>query len=1028
LEPQALINVTWVLLSACLVCLMQAGFLCLETGLTRSKNNINVAVKNMVDFVLAIILFWAFGYGLMFGASKSGLVGASDWFVEIGSRPGIFGAFVIFQMMFCATAATIVSGATAERLRFGGYLLITALISAIIYPIAGHWIWNGADASELSGWLGRLGFVDFAGATAVHSVGGWVALAAVIVLGPRMGRFPAGRDPQKITPSNLPLAMLGVLFLWIGWFGFNGGSTFVLDGQVPSIILHTILGGASGALVALAIGWKLRGRPDPDLLMNGSLAGLVAVTASCHVIVPWSAVVIGGFAGVILLSVQKLIDRFRIDDAVGAIPVHLGAGIWGTVAVGLFGDPVALGTGLTRSEQIMVQSVGIIATACWSFVVAFAVLKVIDTFVLKLRVSEEEEHAGLNVSEHGETTELIDLLTTMDEHARTGNTAARVPVEPFTEVGQIAGQYNRVITSLESSIQDVTESEELNRLVIETALDAVVTMDGSGNVTGWNGQAQTLFGWNVEEATGQQFAKLIVPSHFEDENNRSLDQFLPAGNGAMVRDRVEVRFVNRDEVEFLAEMAITAARRGRDRIFTAFVRDITDRRAGEDALRNAKHEAEDALRVKSEFLATMSHEIRTPMNGVIGMTDLLMETELDPEQLDCAETIRLSGQSLLSLINDILDFSKMEANSVELESLRFDPREPVQYVINILTETGRAKNVELSANFVQELPKAVSGDAGRIQQVLVNLVGNAIKFTDSGTVAVRAELAQRSDESVLLRFEVSDSGIGITEEAQKGMFDAFTQADGSTTRKYGGTGLGLAISRQLVQLMGGTIGVRSQLGKGSTFWFTVRLVESNTIPSLGEFRPSGPSASFTSNENDAKTEIPEAVEPIRVLVAEDNVVNQKVATRFLEKLDCMVEVVSNGHEAVEMIRTRSFDLVFMDCQMPEMSGFEAAALIRRLNESRARVPIVAMTANAMRGDRETCISAGMDDYISKPISLREIRDILSRWVPRTPTPRRKQDSDNVRLSSLHRDSSDHREGQGQDSPQSIPAIKQPPAA
>jgi Amt family ammonium transporter len=279
----SLIDIFWVLICAGLVFLMQAGFTCMESGLTRSKNSINVAIKNITDFGISTILFWSFGFALMFGATGGGWIGSTGFFLSLDTGSWQI-SFFLFEIMFCATAVTIVSGATAERLRFRSYIIISIILAGLIYPVFGHWVWSGIQIGKPSGWLGTMGFVDFAGSTVVHSVDGWVALAALLVIGPRTGRFPPVGAHMKIHGSNLPLSVLGVLLLWIGWFGFNGGSTLALNDQVAGIITNTFLAGASGAMVTLAIGWIIRKQADAELVIFGSIAGLVAVTASAHAV------------------------------------------------------------------------------------------------------------------------------------------------------------------------------------------------------------------------------------------------------------------------------------------------------------------------------------------------------------------------------------------------------------------------------------------------------------------------------------------------------------------------------------------------------------------------------------------------------------------------------------------------------------------------------------------------------------------------------------------------------------------------
>jgi ammonium transporter, Amt family len=400
-NTQLQIDLLWIYLCGALVFIMQAGFLCLESGLTRRKNSINVAIKNLADFCLTTVVFWLVGFGLMFGVSRAGWFGTAGFALDFGAQAPFLSAFFLFQVMFCGAAVTILSGAIAERMRFSSYLVVTVLVSAIVYPVFGHWAWAGLELGEANGWLNGLGFVDFAGSTVVHSVGGWVSLAILLIIGPRIGRFAADGTSQRINPSSLSLATLGVVFLFIGWLGFNGGSTLALNSQVSGILVNTVVGGSIGAASAGLLGYAVKNRLNVTQFMNGCLGGLVAVTANCFAVSTPVAALIGLVGGMIAIGVEELLEYLQIDDAVGAIPVHLGAGIWGTLAVGLYGDLEILGTGLTRMEQIGVQLLGILTCGAWAFGIAFTVLKLVDR-VYPLRVSAEHELIGLNLAEHGE--------------------------------------------------------------------------------------------------------------------------------------------------------------------------------------------------------------------------------------------------------------------------------------------------------------------------------------------------------------------------------------------------------------------------------------------------------------------------------------------------------------------------------------------------------------------------------------------------------------------------------------------------
>ena len=476
---KSFVDTLWVIDCAILVFIMQAGFMCMETGLSRHKNSINVALKNAADFGVAVVVFWIFGFGLMFGKSYNGFFGTDLFFFKTDIAE--YMVYFVFQAMFVATAATIISGAVAERMKFNGYIIITILATGIIYPIVGHWAWsssylNNMDAERqlleitgqinTSGWLSTLGFIDFAGSTIVHSVGGWMALAAVMILGPRIGKYSKANQ-GKFTGSSFPLAVLGTLILWFGWFGFNGGSNGAMDEAVPLILINTFLAASFGLLTGLGISFLLFKKPDPYYVIIGPLAGLVAITAGCNSMTSIVSIFVGIIGALIAIIVNEVLHKYEIDDVVGAIPVHLAAGVWGTLAVGFFSDLDILGTGLSRFEQIEAQLIGIISIGAFSFIGSYFILKLLN-YLYPLRVSPVQEELGLNIAEHNATSVEHDLISILEKQSETGDLTIRGPQDPFTAGGVIGLYYNKLMSKLENS--EIEKKQWRDRITNEVKL------------------------------------------------------------------------------------------------------------------------------------------------------------------------------------------------------------------------------------------------------------------------------------------------------------------------------------------------------------------------------------------------------------------------------------------------------------------------------------------------------------------------------------------------------------------------------
>jgi len=466
------LDYVWVLLSAILVFFMQAGFMALESGMARSKNSINVAIKNLTDFVLGVIGFWLIGFGLMFGKSWNGFLGVSDFLITI-ENPWV-AAFFMFQAVFVGTAATIDSGAVCERAKLKQYILLSFLLSVIIYPIFGHWCWgsflHGTDpAFGGAGWLEVRGFKDFAGSSVVHSVGGWMALAGVIVVGPRIGKFVIDKDgkkkPRKIAPGDMRYVFLGTFILFFGWYGFNCGSTLAATSDIAPIALNTTLAACFGCLSSSVLSWMFHGgkKIEGEMIANGVLAGLVGITAGCAFVNTTGAMIIGLISGIIVFFGSIFLEKIlKLDDVVGAIPVHAFCGAWGTLAVGFFIRPEMLGD-MTRLDQIKIQFIGVGACFVWAFGLGLLFYFLVDRFAGGIRVSVEDEEMGLNMAEHGATSSILELANTMNEITQSGDFSSdkKVHEELGTEIGDLARLFNQMVVKIREGLAESQKQKQL---------------------------------------------------------------------------------------------------------------------------------------------------------------------------------------------------------------------------------------------------------------------------------------------------------------------------------------------------------------------------------------------------------------------------------------------------------------------------------------------------------------------------------------------------------------------------------------
>ena len=860
---------------------MQAGFLCLEAGSTRSKNTINVVIKNISDAGVSVLCFWLFGFGLMFGQTHFGWFGFTALAPEVGQGEMGPAAFFLFQAMFCSTAVTIVSGAVAERMRFNVYLAIALLVSGVVYPVFGHWAWNGLDVGESFGWLSSIGFVDFAGSTVVHSIGGWVSLAAVIILGPRIGRFSRKRK-SRFMGYDLPLALLGTLLLWFGWFGFNGGSVLALNDQVPGVIVNTLLAGSAGLVTPILISVS-RGRIVPvTSVMNGSLAGLVAITANCHVVTATSSIAIGAIGCLWMLAAEALLEHLQIDDVVGAIPVHLSAGIWGTLAVAIFGDLELIGTGLSRPAQFGIQVLGIAVAAAWAFGLTYLVLWNINRR-WPLRVRRRHEQIGLNVAEHGAVSDLVDLFTTMRHQQRTGDLSLRAPVELFTPVGQIAARYNQVIAALEQALARTDA-------IVEQAIEAILTVSQRDlRIHSTNPAVSKIFGYSDLALADHSLSTLVTMSQQADPKADigPLQQFL--AKASQTATPYELTGRRRSGGTFPVEVTVVPLKTREDNCYTLILRDITLRKQAEEALQAAEaqdlktRQLESALKelqqtqlqlVHSEkmsslgqLVAGVAHEINNPINFIYGNLNYVEEYTRDlMELVTCyqsevteptpavrAKTKAVDVEYLLrdlpkiltsmqggaeritEIVKSLRDFS--HAGGADLK--RVNLHQGIDSTLTILTSRLKAKGDRPAIDIIRQygdLPK-VECYPGQLNQVFMNILTNAIDALEEKIEQVGAEAAQpkiRLSTTLLtdehsaidpyrVQIQIADNGIGIPEAVKSRMMEPFF-----TTKTVGkGTGLGMAISYQIVvEHHHGQLECHSTPGKGTCFVINIPLSQS----------------------------------------------------------------------------------------------------------------------------------------------------------------------------------------------------------
>ena len=847
-DHAASMDMMWTLIASFLIFLMQAGFTLVEVGFTRAKNAGNVVMKNMIDFALGSIGFFLIGYGLMFGASAAGLFGTGDFFLghitSAGKVDNLKFANLMFQVVFAATAATIVSGAMSERTKFIGYLFYSLLISMLIYPVVGHWVWGG-------GWLARLGMIDFSGSTVVHSVGGWVSLAGVLVAGPRLGRYNRDGSVNLIPGHNIPLVALGVFILWFGWFGFNTGNT--LSATNPSIALiavNTILAGAAGALCAMAVSWVLRGKPDVGMTLNGILSGLVSCTGGVAIISPFSAMAIGSVAGFILYFSLSAFERRRIDDPVGAISVHGVNGIWGTLAVGLFAQDQYVQNSLGYAVNglffgggfnlLGVQTLAVVSVFLWAFPLSWFFFKMLDK-TLGLRVSPEEDVRGLDFGQHSMTSyPVFDEFQKKQEQILEELERVR-ELSLLHDIGQSMHTLNLEET-LELILQGVAKGigfdrvrlyfldEERKQLICKVAVG--VEKEKIQSLTLPYDREDNM----VSRAMMERRPFIVEDAGRDPRVNLGLISFLDVKSFAVApllsRDRVlggisadnliTQTVITENKLQSLMIFANQAALALENALMYEELKTFSSQLEGRVRKASARLEETQRQLFQSEKLAALgklsagiAHEIRNPLTSIkILIHSLVDEQATETSREKDLAVIEAEIERVNKIIKQFLDFARPRPPSLE----PMEVKAILEETLALLVYEMEAQKISLERSYAPDIP-LVPMDREQMKQVFLNLMLNAIQAMERGghlRVAIRWRPAPSGDGGrSVAEITVQDTGPGMEEDIQRKIFEPFFST------KEEGIGLGLPIARRIVEEHGGEVQVESRAGEGTTFTITL---------------------------------------------------------------------------------------------------------------------------------------------------------------------------------------------------------------